>query len=423
MPNIKKRGETYLIRVSCGYDEMTGKQITKSMTWKPEPQMTSKQIEKELDRQAHLFEEQCKNGAIVKAGNMKLSDFCVQYLELKSGKLAPTTLKYYEQIFDKRVIPALGHMKLKDIKPMHVQKFILQLQSDNMIIENKGNKGTTPPKRIRKSEKNEDLEAKTRLSNTSIKRYFVAFQSLMALAYKMELITSNPAKAEKLDLPPLPPAHTEIFTKKEAAEMLACLEKEELKYQVLVQLAIILGARRGELMALKWGSINFENKKLTIKASNYKITGEPIKTKLPKDYKIRTISISDYCIELLTRYKQEQDNEAEKLGDQWHNEDWVFTQWNGLPMNIQTPTHWFPKFLKKYNLPHRKFHSLRHTSATLLLCSGVNIKTVSNRLGHADIETTNIYLDALAEADVEATNTLQNLLITQTENTNFKKAN
>lgn len=84
-------------------------------------------------------------------------------------------------------------------------------------------------------------------------------------------------------------------------------------------------------------------------------------------------------------------------------------------MNPQTPTKQFSKFLKKNGLRHRKFHSLRHTSATLLLYGGVNLKQVQERLGHGDISTTNKYLHCLAEADEEAANVLQKMLITQTK--------
>ena len=79
-------------------------------------------------------------------------------------------------------------------------------------------------------------------------------------------------------------------------------------------------------------------------------------------------------------------------------------------MNPMTPTKQFSDFLDKYGLKHRKFHSLRHTSATLLLYTGVNIKQVQGRLGHGDIETTNKYLHLLEEADVDAVNRLDLLL-------------
>ncbi len=86
-------------------------------------------------------------------------------------------------------------------------------------------------------------------------------------------------------------------------------------------------------------------------------------------------------------------------------------------MNPQTPTKQFSKFLAKNGLKHRKFHALRHTSATLLLYGGVNIKQVQERLGHGDISTTNKYLHCIAEADEAAANVLQDMLITQKSTT------
>lgn len=85
-------------------------------------------------------------------------------------------------------------------------------------------------------------------------------------------------------------------------------------------------------------------------------------------------------------------------------------------MNPQTPTKQFSKFLERNGLKHRKFHSLRHTSATLLLYGGINLQQVRERLGHADISTTNKYLHCLAEADEEAANVLGNMLITHNGN-------
>ena len=91
-------------------------------------------------------------------------------------------------------------------------------------------------------------------------------------------------------------------------------------------------------------------------------------------------------------------------------QEWLFTQWNGEIMNPQTPAKQFDKSLKKHGLKHRKLHSLRHTSATLLLYGGINIRQVQQRLGHSELETTQKYLHYLSEADVEAVNVLTNML-------------
>ena len=77
------------------------------------------------------------------------------------------------------------------------------------------------------------------------------------------------------------------------------------------------------------------------------------------------------------------------LGDQWRGEEWVFIQADGKPMYPSTPTLQFSRFLQRNDLAHKKFHALRHTSATLLLSNGTNIKNVAERLGHAQLKTTN----------------------------------
>jgi hypothetical protein len=84
-----------------------------------------------------------------------------------------------------------------------------------------------------------------------------------------------------------------------------------------------------------------------------------------------------------------------------------------LVVLIQVFSMQFAKFLKRHDLKHHKFHSLRHTSATLLLYSGVNIRQVQERLGHGSLKTTQIYLHSIQEADEQAASALQSMLITQ----------
>ena len=98
------------------------------------------------------------------------------------------------------------------------------------------------------------------------------------------------------------------------------------------------------------------------------------------------------------------------MGDAWKNLDYVFTEEDGYVMNPQTPTKQFSKFLNRHNIRHLKFHGLRHTSATLLLANGCDIKTVSTRLGHSDIETTGIYVHALERVDRTASQTFDKLI-------------
>ena len=404
MPNItprrNKQGEitSYTIRVYHGYDSEGKRLKPYTMSYKPAQGMTERQIEKEVQRQALLFEEQCKQGVISNSRNMKLADFCPMYLEIKKDALAPRIWHDYDRAIKNLIIPKLGHIKLSELKPAHVQQFVQYLQGD-VRQKKDGTIDTENPK----------------LSQATIRRKLTILQSILRQAVKLDIIPSNPADASRLTLPKVVAPKIEIFSKQEAAEMLSCLEKEELQFQVLIQLAIMTGARCGELVGLKFADVDFALNKITIERSAYKLPNQPIMTKPPKDYEVRTVSVNNYCIELIKLLRSEKNRQAQELGTAWNEGDWLFTQWDGTILNPQTPTKQFAKFLKKNGLRHRKFHSLRHTSATLLLYGGVSLKQVQGRLGHGDITTTNKYLHCLAEADEAAANVLQDMLITHTK--------
>lgn len=355
------------------------------MTYKPEPGMTAKQVEKELNRRSVQFEDECKNGLIGTAAALKLADFAPIYLSSMQEKLSPTVYGSYVHILETLVLPALGHIKLTELKPVHVQQFIKQLS--NM------------PKLRRDGKPDESGE---KLSPATVRRKLAVLQSMLTLATKLGYISNNPADAKRLTLPKMPHPEIEIFTKQQASYILQCLKDESLQFQAMIQLAIFTGAREGELVALKFSDIDFTTRKMTISRSAYKLKGEPVRTKAPKSGRARTVTLNASCVELLQRLKQQHLLEQMKLGTAWKGDNWVFTQWDGSIMHTQTPSRQFDKFLKKNGIPHRKFHSLRHTSATLLLYNGTDLKTVQERLGHADFTTTNKYLHLVEQADVDA---------------------
>lgn len=388
MPNIKenrnKGGQliSFRIRVSDGYS-VDGKQRVQAVTWKVPHGMTEKQALKAVEKVAVEFEEQVKNGLAGSQRGLKLADFVPMYLDIKKDVLSPRTYEYYVNVINALIIPLLGHIKLVDLKPAHVQQFIKCLQDSSEV----------------------------KLSPSTIKRKVAILQSILKQAVKLGLIQSNPANADRLTMPKTITPKVEIFTKQEAAEMLSYLENEPLQYQTIVQLAIMSGARLGELVGLKFSDVDFINHKIMIERSAYKLKGQPVMTKAPKDNDVRTVTVNESCIELIRLLKAEKEREELRLGTAWKGSDWLFTQWDGSIMYPQTPSQWFNKFLERNDLKHRKFHALRHTSATLLLYGGVNVKQVQGRLGHSDLKVTNQYLHCIAEADEAAANVLQNMLI------------
>lgn len=395
MPTIRKRNNSYQITVSCGYD-INNKQIRRTMTYTPEKGMTAKQIEKEVQRQAVLFEEQCQSGTVSTDGRMKLAEFVPIYLENAKHRLSPVVYEKYKRMLDICIIPMLGHMKLKDIKPIHVQKFVNALENRETHLDGTGGK----------------------LSSSTVRRYYTMVQSVLHSAYKLGLIGVNPADSDRITLPKIDEQTTEIFSDEELAKLLDCLESEPLQYKLLIHLALNTGCRRGELVGLKWGDVNYKTGVLTISRSNYKLTGDTeIKSKATKTGKSRAIMLPPYCLAMLKQFKAVQAQTQLTLGDRWQGDNWIFTQADGKPMYPTTPTQWFSKFLKRNGLEHKKFHALRHTSATLLLSNGTNIKNVASRLGHSQLKTTNRYVHAVEQAEREAANTFEALL-----NTNRKRA-
>ena len=120
-----KRGNSYLLTVSCGYDPRTGKQIRKTKTWKPEPGMTEKQIEKELEKQKVLFEDKVKKGHQLN-GNIRFADFIEKWLDYAETQQRTRTVDNYKQ-YKKRTVEAMGHLKLESIEPSDLLYFYKNL--------------------------------------------------------------------------------------------------------------------------------------------------------------------------------------------------------------------------------------------------------------------------------------------------------
>lgn len=382
MPTITKRNGSYIIRVSCGYD-VSGKQIRQSMTWTPQPNMTEKQIKKELTRQATLFEEAVKTGQVINKG-IKFETVAEEWLEQikREGNLKRSTIERYENV-KKRIYPAFGHLKISNINAMQIQRFINELAESG--LNGKG------------------------MSTKSQSLHLIFLSDVFNYAIRYNIITNNPCrnvrtikKATK---------ERDCYTLAEAQALLTALESAEPKYRTFFTLAIYTGFRRGELLGLEWKDIDFNTGIITINRVSQYLKGG-ITTGTPKTTQSqRSLKVPDEIIDLLLWYKREQAKERLKVGDKWQNNDRLFTKWNGTPMYPNTPGEWLRKFCEDNCLKYVSVHSFRHLNATLLISSGVDIKTVSKALGHSQTSTTlNIYAHSFAEQQARASEAIANAL-------------
>ena len=127
MASYEKRGNSYRIKSSCGYNS-EGKQVFQRITWTPDPGMTPKQIEKELNRQCVLFDEECKKGFIT--APIKFKDLAEQWFEeYAKPNLRNTTYERMLQLRG-RVYAAIGHLRMDKITPRQIQAFVNTLSKD-----------------------------------------------------------------------------------------------------------------------------------------------------------------------------------------------------------------------------------------------------------------------------------------------------
>lgn len=379
---IEKRGKnTYRISVCQGYDQY-GRQIIKYKTIKASS-------DREAERQYTLFAAKVLNGGISHTGKCKVFEFAKKWYELYCKKeLAPKTQESYKNHLKKRILPALGHLDIRQLKPTHILQFLNDLKESRKRFDSQEGP----------------------ISDQTIKYCFRVLSSMLQDAVEWQIIDVNPCT--KVKRPRSKRAKVKLPSEAEIKRMLAALHGEPLKYKTIILLAIDTGLRRGELVGLKWQDIDLNEKQLVVRRSNQAIAGRGTFSKSPKtEESERCITLSGSSVQLLKRYHAWQLRQKMKLANQWHDEDWVFAAWNGAAMYPGTPSLWFSRFLKRKGLPHMSFHSLRHLSATVLIAQGVPLKNVSSRLGHADIRTTaNIYADTLQSIDKMAADKMDDFL-------------
>lgn len=306
MATIRKRGNSYQIRVSDGYDTK-GNHKEQSMTWKPTEGMTERQIQKELNRQAVMFEEACMRG--FKSSAIKFEELCEEWFEEYAKlNLRSTTYERLKQL-KHRIYPAIGHLRIDKIAPRQLQAFV------NSLAKEGANEKTGKP-----------LAPKTIRHNLSL------ISNVFTYAVKMGLVSDNPCS--KVTIPKGEVKEKQIFSQEEMEVLLTKLMGEPLKYKVFFYLIAYSGFRRSEMLGLEWKDIDFKNNIISIRrTSNYTAERgtytDTTKTKRSQ----RTLKISPFIMDMLKQLKEEQDNEALRLGTKWVETDRLFTKWNGEEMN------------------------------------------------------------------------------------------
>lgn len=454
----KNGSVSYLIRVYVD-ETSTGHQIVKSMTWKPKPGMHPSAEEKELHKQATLFEEQAKQGLTAFGGSTRFNDYAKEWIE--NEPLAFKTRERYMEMLE-RIDAAIGHIRLDKLQAHHLEAFYKNLAEagvnhrgsyavsgklDTLMKEQKltraalatqaGVAAITISSAARgKHISPEKAEAickaldkpvdavftihmsDTGLSDKTILHHHRLISAILAKAKRERLVPFNVA-AEHATAPRAAHKEAKYLDDKQAHELLSLLLNEpDIRVRTALILLLFSGARRGELCGLSWPDIDFERHLINIeRASQYQSGNGVVEKSTKNENSVRSIKVPAFVIELLNTYRAWWNKQKLLYGESWHGEkERLFVQANGKPINPDTINYWMNRFLEQHQLEHITPHGLRHTFATLQIAAGVDIRTLQARTGHAQASTlVNIYSHAIKSAQEAASDALENILLPPTD--------
>lgn len=364
--------------------------------------------DEEAEKKLTLFVEQVKKGNFINT-NYTFGEFAQVWLD---NKVRPNAgercVKKYIGALNTRILPYIGQIKLKDLTKQKLENYF------NTIKNTKTNY-------IKRKENNT-------IKPDTLKKWKSIIHACLEYAVECELIPKNPCNKIKItytnttdentikQLVKLKREKTKYYNMNEYKNVCNILEKEFLEYyndktisnenklkevgrRFIILLDLKTGMRRSELFGLTKNDLVIETMTFDVNKSRHYLSGKGKFTKYAKnESSIRIKSLPKSILKYLKLYYELLDN----IG---YKNEYIFDY-----LSIDGICSWFDKWQNKNNIKNIRFHDIRHTHATILLYLGVDIKTISERLGHADIQTTlNIYADVLKELDEKSVDKIDSL--------------
>ena len=322
-------------------------------------------------------------------GDVKTGDWLHEWIEkTKAPKLAPSTLTSYRNSYLNHLKPALGEIPLKKLETYHIQRALDQIGGS---------------------------------LSTFVKNYNVIHGGLER-AVELGMIAKNPCKGVNFPADDTKPMR--VLTQDEQRRYVEALEGEF--YRPLLLTYLYTGMRLGEAIPLQWCDVDLENrtirvnKKVIAAHDHYKHSAKQeiqdfCKTKSSK----RTIVITAGLATILAEHKENEKELAAKLGEEWSEDELVFKNTRRHIVQASNLDEINARIYKKAGIEGATNHTLRHTYATRCFEAGVDIKAISEQLGHANVKTTyNIYVHLLIDTkarEIDKLAGIDSLLQTEAE--------
>lgn len=316
----------------------------------------------EANRKLALFVAEVEKGSYI-SSNLSFTELAQMFLDkYAKNNLSDTTVINYKYQLNKHILPAIGHYKINTLKKLHIQDLA------NMECE------------------------EYNLASKTIKNDIKLISAILEKGIEWELLQSN--VAHKVAIPinkNKPKKEQEIYNNEEIKLLFDALDKTEDPFKTMVYISFYTGARRGEVLALRWKDIDFNNNIIYIQQNKVRtVNGTTLKE--TKNKRSRKFVAPEALMKKIKEFYNNQDKED-------------------LLFNIHPATYsrQWSNFVEKSNLKHITLHDLRHTNGSLLASKGVDIVTIANRLGHLPATASAYYLHAVSEEDKKASQKLDDL--------------
>jgi integrase len=289
------------------------------------------------------------HGLTFTSTTVTLGEYMQSWLDSTKVSKRQNTWKSYEQLARNYVIPKLGKIKLKDLRPDQIQEFYNHLLADNV-------------------------------GAYSIIKIHILLHSAIEHAIKLGLANHNAIDAAQ---PPKPPSkEMKVLEESQVSQMLVAARGTRL--EALLHLTVATGMRQMELLGLKWTDLDWNRQTLKVERQLERSTIDQVRFVQPKtNYGRRSLALGDQTIAVMRRHYERQNEERKAAGECWSEFGLIFTTKTGTPINFRNLVRDFKLLLQNAGLPSIRFHDLRHTAASLMLNHDIPVIVVSRRLGHA----------------------------------------
>lgn len=311
------------------------------------------------------------NGTFITPSKTTVEEFLNRWIDIHSLTLKPTTEAEYRARVRLYLIPHLGKIPLEKLRPIDIQGMYVAL------IQGGGKDGRA-------------------LSAKSVSNIGAVLKKSLQYAFDVENLVSRNV-ASRVPSPKGESARNSTWSSRELNLFLEGMSEHRLC--AFFRLAAFTGARRSEILGLKWEDFDSENKRISIERVRVKSRTGVAELKSTKggDGR-RLISLDDKTVEIVKTHRKRQREERLLLGSSWSDTGYMFVQADGLPIDPDTPSQLFTKSRKRLGLSEQRLHDLRHVHATELLRAGVPLHVVADRLGHRDaMVTATIYAHVRAD--------------------------